>query len=130
MAVEGGWALTADGRPAAGMGISAADYDLDGNLDLVKTNFAGDTPSLYHNLGGANFEDTTYQGGLGKRTQYLGWGCGFFDMDNDGWPDILICNGHGSAEGEQRKAEAGFPQRKLLNRNLLHARLDDVYYDV
>ena len=45
------------------MGVSAADYDLDGNLDIVKTNFAGDTPSLYHNQGGANFEDTTFHGG-------------------------------------------------------------------
>src|SRR3989454_692452 len=94
VALEAGCALSADGKPQAGMGISAADYDLDGNLDLVKTNFAGDTPSLYHNLGGANFEDATYQGGLGKHTQYLGWGCGFFDMDNDGWPDILLCSGH------------------------------------
>ena len=92
--MDSGSALSADGKPQAGMGISAADYDLDGNLDIVKTNFAGDTPSLYHNLGGANFEDATFAAGLGAHTQYLGWGCGFFDMDNDGWPDILLCNGH------------------------------------
>ena len=98
IALEAGCALSADGKPQAGMGISAADYDLDGNLDLVKTNFAGDTPSLYHNLGGANFEDTTFQGGLGKHTQYLGWGCGFFDMDNDGWPDIEDGSGVSAAQ--------------------------------
>src|SRR5207253_1834492 len=92
IALEAGCALSPDGKPQAGMGVSAADYDMDGNLDIVKTNFAGDTPSLYHNLGGANFEDTTFTAGLGAHTQYLGWGCGFFDMDNDGWPDILICN--------------------------------------
>src|SRR5207247_804777 len=129
IAIEAGCALSADGKPKAGMGISAADYDLDGNLDLVKTNFAGDTPSLYHNLGGANFEDTTYQGGLGKHTQYLGWGCGFFDMDNDGWPDILICNGHVYPEVEQLKTEAGYPQRKLLYKNLCNGRFEDVSYD-
>ena len=129
IALEAGCALSADGKPQAGMGISAADYDLDGNLDLVKTNFAGDTPSLYHNLGGANFEDTTYQGGLGKHTQYLGWGCGFFDMDNDGWPDILVCNGHVYPEVEQLKTEAGYPQRKLLYKNLRNGRFDDVSYD-
>ena len=84
IAIEAGCALSPDGKPQAGMGISAADYDLDGNLDLVKTNFAGDTPSLYHNQGGANFEDATFTAGLGAHTQYLGWGCGFFDMDNDG----------------------------------------------
>ena len=129
IALEAGCALSADGKPQAGMGISAADYDLDGNLDLVKTNFAGDTPSLYHNLGGANFEDATFQGGLGKHTQYLGWGCGFFDMENDGWADILICNGHVYPEVEQLKTEAGYPQRKLLYRNLRDGRFDDVSYD-
>jgi enediyne biosynthesis protein E4 len=129
VAIEAGCALSADGKPQAGMGISAADYDLDGNLDLIKTNFAGDTPSLYRNLGGANFEDTTYQGGLGRHTQYLGWGCGFFDMDNDGWPDILICNGHVYPEVEQLKTEAGYPQRKLLYKNLRNGRFDDVSYD-
>jgi enediyne biosynthesis protein E4 len=126
IALEAGCALSADGKPQAGMGISAGDYDLDGNLDLVKTNFAGDTPSLYHNLGGANFEDATFQGGLGKHTQYLGWGCGFFDFDNDGWPDILICNGHVYPEVEQLKTEVGYPQRKLLYRNLRNGKFEDI----
>jgi hypothetical protein len=126
IATEAGCALSADGKPQAGMGVSAADYDLDGNLDIVKTNFAGDTPSLYHNLGGAMFEDATFQGGLGRHTQYLGWGCGFFDPDNDGWPDILICNGHVYPEVEQLKTEAGYPQQKLLYKNLRNGRFDDV----
>ena len=126
IAVEAGCALSPDGKAQAGMGISAADYDLDGNLDLVKTNFAGDTPSLYHNLGGGNFEDATFTAGLGKYTQYLGWGCGFFDFDNDGWPDILICNGHVYPEVEQLKTEAGYAQRKLLYRNLRDGHFEDV----
>ncbi|PYX47961.1 MAG: RNA-binding protein [Acidobacteria bacterium] len=126
IAIEAGCALSPDGKPQAGMGISAADYDLDGNLDLVKTNFAGDTPSLYHNLGGANFEDATFTAGLGAHTQYLGWGCGFFDMDNDAWADILICNGHVYPEVEQLKTEAGYAQRKLLYQNLHNGHFDDV----
>jgi enediyne biosynthesis protein E4 len=124
--MEAGCVLSADGKPQAGMGVSAADYDLDGNLDIVKTNFAGDTPSLYHNKGNWNFEDSTFTGGLGAHTQFLGWGCGFFDMDNDGWPDILICNGHVYPEVEQLKTEAGYPQRKLLYRNLRNGHFEDV----
>ncbi|MGE5110927.1 MAG: CRTAC1 family protein [Acidobacteriaceae bacterium] len=124
--IEAGCSLSADGKPQAGMGVSAADYDLDGNLDIVKTNFAGDTPSLYHNLGGARFEDATFSGGLGLHTKYLGWGCGFFDYDNDGWPDILICNGHVYPEVEQLKTEAGYAQRKLLYKNLRNGRFEDV----
>ena len=126
IAMEAGCALSADGKPQAGMGVSAADYDLDGNLDIVKTNFAGDTPSVYHNLGGANFEDATFPAGLGRHTQYLGWGCGFFDFDNDGWPDILICNGHVYPEVEQLRTEAGYAQRKLLYRNLRDGKFEDV----
>jgi enediyne biosynthesis protein E4 len=128
IAIDAGCALSPDGKPQAGMGISAADYDLDGNLDLLKTNFAGDTPSLYHNLGGGNFEDTTFTAGLGAHTQFLGWGCGFFDFDNDGWPDILICNGHVYPEVEQLKTEAGYPQRKLLYRNLRNGHFADVSF--
>ncbi|HET6178890.1 MAG TPA: CRTAC1 family protein [Candidatus Sulfotelmatobacter sp.] len=129
IAIDAGCALSPDGKPQAGMGISAGDYDLDGNLDLVKTNFAGDTPSLYHNLGGGNFEDTTFTAGLGAHTQYLSWGCGFFDFDNDGWPDILICNGHVYPEVEQLKTEAGYAQRKLLYHNLHNGHFADVSYD-
>src|SRR3989454_4913445 len=124
--MEAGCVLSADGKPQAGMGVSAADYDLDGNLDIVKTNFAGDTPSLYHNRGSWNFEDATFTAGLGMHTQYLGWGCGFFDMDNDGWPDILLCNGHVYPEVEQLKTEAGYTQRKLLYKNLRNRRFEDV----
>ena len=124
--MEAGCVLSADGKPQAGMGVSAADYDMDGNLDIVKTNFAGDTPSLYRNRGNWNFEDATFTGGLGAHTQFLGWGCGFFDMDNDGWPDILICNGHVYPEVEQLKTEAGYAQRKLLYKNLRNGHFEDV----
>ena len=124
--LEAGCVLSPDGKPQAGMGVSAADYDLDGNLDIVKTNFAGDTPSLYHNQGNGNFEDTTFTAGLGSHTQYLGWGCGFFDFDNDGWADILLCNGHVYPEVEQLRTEAGYAQRKLLYRNLRNGRFEDI----
>ena len=128
IAIDAGCALSPDGKPQAGMGVSAADYDLDGNLDLVKTNFAGDTPSLYHNIGDGTFEDATFTAGLGAHTQFLGWGCGFFDFNNDGWPDILICNGHVYPEVEQLKTEAGYPQRKLLYQNQHNGHFADVSF--
>src|SRR5579875_2252434 len=86
--MEAGVAFGADGKTQAGMGVSAIDLYGNGNLDIVKTNFAGDTSSLYKNLGGGNFEDVTFQSGLGRNTRFLGWGACFFDFDNDGWPDI------------------------------------------
>ncbi len=65
-----------------------------------------------------------------RHTQFLGWGCGFFDFDNDGWPDILICNGHVYPEVEQLKTEAGYAQRKLLYRNLRNGHFADISLQV
>jgi hypothetical protein len=108
------------------MGVSAGDYDHDGRLDIIKTNFAGDTSSLYRNLGKRTFEDTTLQAGLGRNTRFLGWGTGFFDFDNDGWLDILTCNGHVYPEVGQSDDEQGYKQRKVLYRNLSNGRFEDV----
>jgi hypothetical protein len=130
IAIAAGAALSPDGKPQAGMGVAAGDYDHDGRLDIVKTNFAGDTHSLYRNLGNGNFDDTTFQAGIGLNTKYLGWGCGFFDMDNDGWVDILICNGHVYPEVEQLRTEAAYAQRKLLYRNLHNGHFEDVSMQV
>jgi enediyne biosynthesis protein E4 len=126
VAIEAGCALSADGKPQAGMGVSASDYNSDGNLDIVKTNFAGDTPSLFRNTGNMAFEDATYSAGLGVNTRFLGWGVGFFDFDNDSWPDILICNGHVYPEVEQLKTEAGYAQRKVLFKNQRNGKFEDV----
>ncbi|MGH9612204.1 MAG: FG-GAP repeat domain-containing protein, partial [Bryobacteraceae bacterium] len=70
--IEAGVAYSPDGKPQAGMGVSAGDYDCDGKLDIVKTNFAGDTSSLYRNQGKLFFEDQTFQAGLGRNTRFLG----------------------------------------------------------
>ncbi|MDQ6759103.1 MAG: CRTAC1 family protein [Acidobacteriota bacterium] len=126
VAIEAGVAYSPDGKPQAGMGVSAADYDCDGNLDLVKTNFAGDTASLYRNMGKMVFDDQTFQAGLGKVTRFLGWGVGFVDFDNDGWSDILITNGHVYPEVGESDAEAGYRERKVLYRNLGNHKFLDV----
>jgi hypothetical protein len=129
IAIEAGVAYSPDGKPQAGMGVSAGDYDHNGHLDIVKTNFAGDTSSLYRNLGGRMFEDMTFQAGLGRNTRFLGWGVGFFDFDNDGWVDILACNGHVYPEVGQPDDEQGYKQRKVLYRNLRNGRFADVSLD-
>jgi len=129
IAIEAGVAYSPDGKPQSGMGVSAADYDCDGYLDLVKTNFAGDTASLYRNLGNMTFDDQTLQAGLGRNTRFLSWGVGFFDFDNDGWQDILICNGHVYPEVGETNLEAGYRERKELYRNLGNGKFADVSMD-
>src|ERR1700743_1011197 len=97
-----------------------------GHLDVIKTIFAEDTDSLYTNLGDANFEDRTYLGGLGVNTRLLGWGVGFFDMDNDGWLDILMSNGHVYPEVDKSKADLKYAEHKYLYRNLRNGRFEEV----
>jgi hypothetical protein len=124
--IEAGCALSIDGKPQAGMGVTAGDYDRDGWLDIFKTNFSGDTSSLYHNMAKGLFEDVTFSAGMGVNTRWLGWGCGFVDVDNDGWVDIFLVNGHVYPEVEKLTTETGYPQRKVLYRNLHDGRFTDV----
>jgi hypothetical protein len=126
VAIESGAALSAEAKPQAGMGVSIGDYDHTGNFDIVKTNFAGDTDSLYTNLGDGTFEDRTYPAGLGVNTRLLGWGVGFFDMDNDGWLDILMSNGHVYPEVNESHADLKYAEHKYLYRNLRNGRFEDV----
>ena len=88
-----GVALNQDGIEQAGMGVGVGDYDLDGHLDLFKTNFADDTNVLYHNDGKGDFEDVTNAAHLGVETHYICWGTGIVDLDNDGYPDIFVVAG-------------------------------------
>ena len=125
-AIESGIAYSPDGKPQAGMGVSVGDFNRDGLLDIVKTNFAGDTDSLYQNLGDGNFEDHTYLSGLGVNTRYLGWGVGFFDPDNDGWLDIFVSNGHVYPEVDGSHIDAPYAEHKYLYRNLRNGQFEEV----
>jgi hypothetical protein len=90
-----GCALSADGRPQAGMGVDAGDIDGDGRLDIFVTNFFREPNSLYHNLGGGLFREISGRSGLGRPSYLkLGFGCGFLDADNDGRLDVFVSNGH------------------------------------
>ena len=126
LAIEAGIAYSPDGKPQAGMGVAVGDFNRDGLLDIVKTNFAGDTDSLYLNLGDGTFEDHTYLSGLGLNTRYLGWGVGFVDLDNDGWLDILISNGHVYPEVDGSHLDAPYAEHKYVYRNLRNGQFEDV----
>jgi hypothetical protein len=124
--IKAGCAYSQDGKPQAGMGIAIGDYDHNGTMDIFKTNFAGDTSTLYANTGNGLCEDRTFAGGIGLNTRWLGWGTSFVDLDNDGWLDLFLTNGHVYPEVRQLKTEAGYEQRKVVYRNLGNGRFADI----
>jgi hypothetical protein len=126
VALRAGCAYSQDGRAQAGMGVAIGDYDRNGTMDIFKTNFAGDTATLYANTGAGLCEDRTFAAGLGLNTRWLGWGAAFVDLDNDGWLDLLLTNGHVYPEVRQVKSEAGYEQPKVVYRNLGGGRFEDV----
>ncbi|HEY6291764.1 MAG TPA: CRTAC1 family protein, partial [Terriglobia bacterium] len=128
-AVMAGCAYNEDGQEQSGMGVAVADYNCDGSLDIFKTNFSDDTPDLYRNNGDGTFTDTTFAAGLGLNTQYVGWGCGFLDYDNDGWPDIMQINGHVYPEVDKSDLGVHFKEQRLLYHNLGDGKFKDVSQD-
>ena len=94
IAVEAGAAYGADGQELGSMGVAAADVDGDGLMDIVKTNFIDEAPSVYRNLGDWLFVDATDESGLGQDSSAVGWGLGVLDMDLDGRLDLFMANGH------------------------------------
>jgi hypothetical protein len=120
-----GVAYNTDGHVQAGMGVAVADYDGNGFLDIAKTNFSGDRPSLYRNEDGKFFEDVSERAGL-ARNQLLGWGIAFLDIDEDGWPDLVMANGHVYPEIDRSPVGETWRQKTLLYRNLGDGRFADV----
>jgi hypothetical protein len=130
IALEAGCALSGDGREQAGMGVGVGDYDCDGWLDIFKTNFADDTCDLFRNFGDGTFADATTASGIGVNTQYVAWGCGFVDYDNDGWADIIQVNGHVYPEAEKQDPSDLFKQPRLVYHNLGNGKFEDVSADM
>jgi hypothetical protein len=94
VAVTSGIAYSENGNPQAGMGVAAGDFNRDGRLDVLKTHFADDIPSLYRNLGKGLFEDVAVSSGLGVENRYVEWGAGLPDLDNDGLQDLFYVTGN------------------------------------
>ncbi len=117
VAVVAGAAFNEDGREQAGMGSTVADFDGDGRLDIFKTNFSDDTSTLYRNNGNGTFDDVTFAAGLGLYTRYLGWGTMFLDFDNDGWPDLLLVNGHVYPEVDKQNLGSSYEEPRILYHN-------------
>src|SRR5438270_257219 len=117
--VAAGIGFSEDGVARAGMGADAADYDRSGHASVLISNFSNQMVSLYHNEGNGLFVDEAPQSEVGRATLVtLGFGCFFFDYDNDGWPDIFVADGHIEDQIERVQKRVSYAEPPHLFRNL------------
>jgi enediyne biosynthesis protein E4 len=125
--VAAGIAFSEDGVARAGMGVDAADYDRSGHPSLIITNFSNQMISLYHNEGNGLFVDEAPRSEVGRASLItLGFGCFFFDYDNDGWPDILVADGHIEDQIEKVQKRVSYAEPPHLFRNLGSGKFQEV----
>jgi enediyne biosynthesis protein E4 len=117
VAVESGAAYSENGNAQAGMGVAVGDYNDDGLLDILKTHFADDMPSLYRNLGKGLFEDVASAAGLAVENRHVEWGVGMPDLDNDGLPDLFYVTGNVYPEIERVLPQYPRKSPRLVFRN-------------
>jgi enediyne biosynthesis protein E4 len=115
--LESGTAVSEDGSEQGSMGLAIGDYDHSGRPSIYVTNFADEYSTLYRNDGNYDFHDVSYKSGVALPSlPWVKWGDAFFDVDNDGWLDLILVSGQvypqmGGLPG------AGYEQPKVLNMN-------------
>jgi enediyne biosynthesis protein E4 len=125
--VVAGVAFSEDGVARAGMGVDAADYDHSGYASVLITNFSNQMISLYHNEGKGLFIDEAPRSEIGRASLLtLGFGCFFFDYDLDGWPDVLVANGHIDADIQRVQANVKYAMPPHLFRNMGKGKFEEV----
>lgn len=125
-----GTAVDATGQSQGSMAADSADFDDDGLLDLFVANFKFTYDTLYWNRGALGFQDISEQAHLAAPTSpYVGWGGGFIDFGNDGWPDIMVSNGHVYPQADRLKGYGTYRQPIKLFRNDRDRTFTDVSAD-
>ena len=114
-----GIAFNMYGAEMSSMGAECGDYDNDGWLDVFVTDYQPDLPVLYRNLGRGSFEDVTLRTGAGEGAwQYVTWGTGLVDFDNDGLRDLFIACGHIQDNVELVDSSTAYKCRNIVLRNV------------
>jgi len=126
-AMVAGIALNGDGQALGSMGVTWGDYDHSGRLSMFITEFADQPNTLYRNEATERFEDLAMASHLGQPSLPLvGWGTTFFDLDNDGWLDLFVANGHVYPQMDEVRGSAPYAEPMLLHRNLHNGAFEEV----
>lgn len=116
--LESGTAVSGDGSEQGSMGVAVGDYLHSGRFSIFVTNFADEYNILYRNEGEYNFTDVSFAAKVAQVSRpFVGWGTGFFDLDNDTWLDLFVVNGHVYPQVGEFLSGAKYRQPKLLHIN-------------
>jgi hypothetical protein len=127
VAYQSGVAASEDGVEQANMGVAYGDYLNSGRTSLIISHFDNEYAAFYRNDGAMNFTDISDSSGIASATKgFVGWGDGFVDVDNDGWPDFFLVNGHVYPQVDNAHAAARYREPKLLFMNQHDGKFKDV----
>ena len=116
--MESGTSLTDDGSMQGSMGVAVGDYNHTGRFSIFKTNFADQYDTLYRNDGDWNFRDVSFPSGLAVASlPWVKWGTAFFDIDNDGWLDLIVVSGHVYPQADSLPSGARYAEPGILSIN-------------
>ena len=120
IALDAGVAVNEDGVEQANMGLAVGDYNNSGRMSLLVSHFSDEYAALYRNDGAMSFSDVSRAAGIAQPTShYVGWGDAFLDLNNSGWKDLVLVNGHVYPQVDSAKLAVSYREPKLvfLNRH-------------
>jgi enediyne biosynthesis protein E4 len=127
LGLQGGVAVDENGNTLANMGVALGDYQHTGRFSVIISHFSEQYAQLFQNDGNFNFSDVSDISGIARSTtRFVGWGDAFYDVDNDGWLDFIMVNGHVYPQVDQANIGIRFKEPGQLFLNL-H---DDTFRDV
>jgi enediyne biosynthesis protein E4 len=127
MGYDAGIAVSEDGVEQANMGLALGDYMHTGRMSVAVTHFSDEYATLYRNEGAMNFSDVSHAAGIARATvPFVGWGDAFVDLDNSGWLDLILVNGHVYPQVDDAKTGTVYKEPKLVFQNQQDGTFKDV----
>lgn len=128
---DAGVAVSDDGVEQANMGLALGDYMHTGRMSVAITHFSDEYAVLYRNDGNLSFSDVSHSAGIARSTErFVGWGDAFVDLDNSGWQDLVLVNGHVYPQVDNAKLGTAYREPKIVFQNQRNGNFKDVSVQV
>jgi hypothetical protein len=123
---DAGVAFSEDGVEQANMGLAVGDFENKGRMSVAISHFSDEYMTLYRNDGAMNFTDVSHSAGVARATvPYVGWGDAFLDLDNSGWLDLMLVNGHVYPQVDSAKLGIHYREPAVLFRNQHNGKFEE-----